>query len=367
VCLNKQVQIFLAVLAGWMNRKQQKVIEYLLEENQILKQQFESTGKKLRLDNHQRRNLARRGKAMGWAQLQKYATLVRPETILGWHRKLIALKYTGKRLVKTDRQERMEVIRELCVKFAEENMGWGYGRIQGALSNLGYKLSMTTVGNILRAKGIIPSPERGRQSNWKTFVRSHMDVMSVADFFTVEVWTLRGLVRYHVFFVMNLAKRQVEVAHISCQVNGAVMAQVARNMTDGYDGILKGRRFFVCDHDPLYTKEFRQILTDSEVEVIQARVGCPQQNGYAESFVSAIKRECIDHIIFFSEKSLRRAVGQYIEHFHQERNHQGLDNLIPFPNGPQVQAESGLIVKSERLGGLLNYYHREEKEVLEAA
>ena len=226
---------------------------------------------------------------------------------------------------------------------------------------------MTTVGNILRAKGIIPSPERGRQSNWKTFVRSHMDVMSVADFFTVEVWTLRGLVRYHVFFVMNLAKRQVEVAHISCQVNGAVMAQVARNMTDGYDGILKGRRFFVCDHDPLYTKEFRQILTDSEVEVIQARVGCPQQNGYAESFVSAIKRECIDHIIFFSEKSLRRAVGQYIEHFHQERNHQGLDNLIPFPNGPQVQAESGLIVKSERLGGLLNYYHREEKEVLEAA
>ncbi|MDQ8196191.1 hypothetical protein QEH59_17285 [Coraliomargarita sp. SDUM461004] len=149
-----------------MNRKQQKVIEYLLEENQILKQQFESTGKKLRLDNHQRRNLAKRGKAMGWAQLQKYATLVRPETILGWHRKLIALKYTGKRVVKTDRQERMEVVRELCVKFAEENLGWGYGRIQGALSNLGYKVSMTTVGNILRAKGIIPSPERGKQSNW---------------------------------------------------------------------------------------------------------------------------------------------------------------------------------------------------------
>jgi len=156
---------------------------------------------------------------------------------------------------------------------------------------------MTTVGNILRAKGIIPSPERGKQSNWKTFVRSHMDVMSVADFFTVEVWTLRGLVRYHVFFVMNLAKRQVEVVHIGCQVNGAVMSQLAHNMTDSYDGILKGRRFFVCDHDPLYTKEFRDILTDSEVEVIQTRIGCPQQNGYAESFVSAIKRECIDQMI----------------------------------------------------------------------
>lgn len=203
--------------------------------------------------------------------------------------------------------------------------------------------------------------------NSKQFVRSHMDVMSVADFFTVEVWTLRGLVRYHVFFVMNLAKRQVEVAHIGCQLNGAVMAQVARNMTDSCDGILKGRHFFVCDHDPLYTKEFRQILTNSGVEVIQTRVGCPQQNGYAESFVSAIKRECIDQMIFFSENSLRRAVGQYIEHFHQERNHQGLDNQIPFPNIPQNHSESGSIVKSERLGGLLNYYHREEQEVGEAA
>jgi hypothetical protein len=175
--LNNQVQIFLAILAGWMNRKQQKVIEYLLEENRVLKQQFESTGKKLQLNNHQRRNLAKRGKAIGWADLQKYATLVRPETILGWHRKLVALKYTGKRRVNTDRQKRMEVIRELCVKFAEENQGWGYGRIQGSLANLGYNVSMTTVGNILRAKGIVPSPDRGKQSNrWRISSRSRFGV-----------------------------------------------------------------------------------------------------------------------------------------------------------------------------------------------
>ena len=96
-------------------------------------------------------------------------------------------------------------------------------------------------------------------------------------------------------------------------------------------------------------------------------MGCPQQNGYAESFVSAIKRECIDHMIFFSEKSLRRAVGQYVEHFHHERNHQGLDNMIPFPNSPPAESQSGSVVKSERLGGLLNYYHHEEKEVEEVA
>ena len=241
--------------------------------------------------------------------MQAYATLVRPETILAWHRKLVALKYTAKRKIRTDGQKRMEVIRELCVKFAEENPGWGYGRIQGALANVGYKISGTTVGNILREKGIFPSPERGKQSNWKRFIRSHMDVTAVADFFTVEVWTLRGLVRYHVFFVMKLAQRQVRIVHI----------------------------------------------------------GCPQQNGYAESFVATIQRECLDHLILFGEKSLRRAVTEYVEHFHQERNHQGLGNQIPFPSQPRSSLNTGLIVKSERLGGLLKYYHCEKADGLKTA
>jgi len=163
------------------------MIEYLLEENKVLKEQFDATGKKLRLNNHQRRGLAKRGKALGWALLQEYATLVRPETILAWHRKLVALKYTAKRI-----------------------------------------------------------------------------------FFTVEVWTMRGLVRYHVLFALHLAKREVQILHIGCQVNGQVVAQVARNLTDGIDGFLKDQRFFVCDHDPLFTKVFRRTLTDAGVEVIDS-------------------------------------------------------------------------------------------------
>jgi len=137
--------MFLTIMAGWMNRKQQAVIEYLLEENHVLKQQLDQKGKKLKLTNCQRRSLAKKGKAMGWSLLQEYATLVRPETLLAWHRKLVALKYTAKRRINTERQKRMVIIRELAVKFAEENVGWGYGRIQGALANLGYNISMTTV------------------------------------------------------------------------------------------------------------------------------------------------------------------------------------------------------------------------------
>jgi len=173
--------------------------------SKILKEQFERKGGKLDLGNTQRRTLAKRGKKLGRKGLIQYASIVTPDTILRWHRKLIALKYTAKRKIKTDRQQEMEVVKELYLKFADENPSWGYGRIQGALSNLGYEVCDTTVGNILRAAGIPPAEERMKKSTWKQFVRSHMATMCVADFLTTEVWMMRGLVRYHTLFVMNLA------------------------------------------------------------------------------------------------------------------------------------------------------------------
>ncbi len=140
----------------------------------------------------------------------EYSSIAMPQTIYAWHRKLVALKYTTKRKINAEKQQRMAVIRELCVKFASGNQTWEYGRIQGALDNVCYKISSTTLGNILRVKGIIPAPERTRRRNWKLFICSHMSVILVADFFTVEVWALCGLVRYQIFFLMDLAKRTVD-------------------------------------------------------------------------------------------------------------------------------------------------------------
>ncbi|MGB0415494.1 MAG: transposase [Coraliomargarita sp.] len=352
-------------MAGWLNRKQLDVINYLHAENEALKEQLEKKGIKLDLSNTQRRKLAKRGKKLGRKGLMQYATIVSPDTILGWHRRLVALKYTAKRRIKTDRQKEMELIKEFCIKFAEENPSWGYGRIQGALSNLGYEVCETTVGNILRAADVSPSEERMKKSTWKQFVRSHMATMCVADFLTTEVWTLRGLVRYHTLFVMNLAKRQVQIAQISCQMNGQVMAQVARNLTDAEDGFLKGMEYFVCDRDTLFTNEFRETLESSGVRVIRTRVATPEQNGYAERFVKSLKTECLDRMIFFGEKSLRNAIDNYILHYHHERNHQSLDNLRPFPYAPRNEGKNGSVVKFERLGGLLNYYHREFEDCSE--
>lgn len=161
--MKTQATLLLATLAGWMNRKQQRVIEYLLEENRVLKEEFDKTGKKLRLDNCQRRELGKKGRVLGWKKLQEIASIATPQTIYAWHRKLVSSKYTSKRRINTERQKEMALIRELCVKFAVENEDWAYGRIQGALENLGYEISDTTVGNILRAKGIIPAPERTKR------------------------------------------------------------------------------------------------------------------------------------------------------------------------------------------------------------
>jgi len=306
--------MFLAAMAGWMNRKQQDLIDYLHAENETLKEQLESNGVKLKLSNTQRRKLAKADKKLGRQRLMQYASIVTPDTLLYWHRRLVALKYTAKRKINTERQEEMVIIKELCVKFAEENPSWGYGRIQGALSNIGYTICEATVANILKAAGILPAPERMKKSTWKQFVRSHMSTICVADFLTTEVWTMSGLVRYHTLFVMNLAKRQVQIAQISCQMNGEVMAQVARNLTDSEGGFLNGMEYFVCDHDVLFTKQFEAILDSSDVKLLRTRVATPQQNGFAERFVKSIKEECLNKLIFFGENSLRKAVNEYVEH-----------------------------------------------------
>ena len=120
----------------------------------------------------------------------------------------------------------------------------GYTRIQGALSNLGHKVARGTVANVLQQEGIDPAPDRGPRSTWKQFLRAHWQLLAAGDFFTVEVWTAVGLVRYHVFFVIRLATRDVHIAGIVPEPHGRWMQQIARNITDGFDGVLNSCKYF---------------------------------------------------------------------------------------------------------------------------
>jgi hypothetical protein len=192
-------------------------------------------------------------------RLCSYATIVRPETILRWHRRLVALKYDFAYRRKPNGSIGEETKR-LALRMAQENPTWGYFRIQGALSNLKHRIGRTSLVRLLREAGLDPSPERGNRTGWATFLKRHWDVLAAADFFDVEVWTSRGLVRYSILFVIDLATREEKIVHVGCQWSGEVMVQLARDLSDPIEGFLRGKRYLIVDRDPLYTRAFRELL-----------------------------------------------------------------------------------------------------------
>ncbi len=207
---------------------------------------------------------------------------------------------------------------------AEENLDWGYRRIQGALSNLDHELARSTIADILQRHGIEPAPERSRKTTWKESLTRHWQLIVAADFFTVEVWTHRGLQRYIVLFFIELSTRKVEIAGIATVANGLWMSQIDRNLTDNVDGILSGKRYLIHDRDPLFTAEFLRTIADTGVQSVKLPPRSPNLNAHAERFVRSIKESCLDRLIFFGEGSLRKGIHEFIAHYHRERNHQGL-------------------------------------------
>ena len=299
-----------------------------------------------------------KGKALGRKALREIAGIVTPDTILRWYRRLVAKKYDGSSRRGPGRPPTDKVIAELVVRMAVDNPGWGYTRIRDALWKLGHEIGRNTVKRILRDNGIQPAPERSRRTSWKTFIKAHLGEIAAADFFTVEVLTTGGLVRYSVLFVMELKTRAVEIAGITCEPTEAWMKQIARNLTDAEDGFLLGVRYLVLDRDPLYTGAFRKFLKDNGVHPLRLPARSPNLNAHAERFVLSIKSECLNRIVPLGEEHLRRAVSEYIRQYHGERPHQGLDGELIAPDESAGRTE-GRVACRERMGGLLKYYYRE--------
>ena len=233
-----------------------------------------------------------------------------------------------------------------------------HDRIQGALANLGHRVSDTTVGNILKAHGIEPAPRRKHQTTWKTFIKAHWDVLAVIDFTTVEVWTPRGLVTYYLLFVMEVASRHVHLAGCTRNPNEAWMKQMARNLTDPMAGFLRNKHYLLMDRDTKYSEAFRHLLEQAAVHCVRLPARSPNLTPHIERFMRTIKEECLHRMIFFGEQSLRKAMHEFLVHYHGERNHQGMANRILEP-GREVGRTTGSIRCSQRLGGILRYYYHE--------
>src|SRR5215210_3871561 len=215
----------LLIVSGWVHRHQLLVIEFLQAENRLLKERL--PGKRIRFTDAERALLARKAKAVGRKALLELDTLVSPDTLMRWHRRLVAEKWDFSERRGPGRPGIMREISQLIVRMAQENPGWGYTRIQGALANLSHVVGRGAISNVLKRNGIEPAPERSRRTTWSTFLKAHWKVLAASDFFTVEVWTPRGLLTHYVLFVISLAERVVHIAGITTRPDTAWMLSLA--------------------------------------------------------------------------------------------------------------------------------------------
>src|SRR5215510_9320395 len=338
----------LAYVTGTVDQELLARNEYLAAENRILKAQLRG---RLKLSDAERATLGEIGHRLGRNALTEVATVARPDTILAWYRKLVARKFDGSKARRGPGRPRIRrKIEQLIVRIAEENRDWGYDRIVGALANLGFEVSDQTVGNVLRRHGLPPAPERKRTTTWPAFIRTHLALLAGTDFFTVEVLTLRGLATYYVLFFIHLESRRVDIAGITIHPDELWMQQMARNVTMEGCGILRDCRYLLHDRDTKYTQSFRAIIASGQVEPLTLPARCPNLVGEGGVLVQGDP---------LGECSLRRALNEYVEHYHAERNHQGKSNVLLFPRDTDIRREPQPVQCRERLGGHLRYYHQE--------
>ncbi|QDU82486.1 Integrase core domain protein [Polystyrenella longa] len=343
-------------LVSWVNREQQLAIEYLKTENSILRDKLGK--KRILLNDNERRRLAVKGKQLGRKLLSELGAIFTPDTILRWHRELIARKwnYTSNK-PRIGRPHIRRKIVEHILRFAKENPTWGADRIQGDLSNVGFHMTDATVRNVLKSNGIEPAPDRPASMSWETFLKAHWEAIFAVDFITVEVWKKTGLTTFYVMVVMELKSRKVEIAGITTNPNKQWVTQVARNLT-GDDGFLEHASHLILDCDTSFQPLRSFLKEQTQIEPVLLPPKSPNMNAYLERFMRSLKSECLKKMIFFGQHSLERALREYVAHYHSERNHQGLENQLIDP-GEEIGCVAGKIECRERLGGLLKYYYRD--------
>jgi putative transposase len=346
----------LAYISGSVDEELLLRNEYLAAENRILRNQIKG---RMQLTDAERQTLAEIGKKLGKKALEEVAHVVKPDTILGWQRKLAADKFDGSTRRKSPGRPRVDKeLEDLVVEMAKANRSWGYDRLAGALAHLGYDISDQTVGNILKRRGLLPAPERRKTTTWKAFIRTHVDVLWATDFFTTEVWTLGGLVTYYILFFIHVESRQVHIAGVTPHPNETWMKQMARTLTMDEWGVLKPGQYLIHDRDTKFCAAFKQMLDDAGVKRVPLPPRAPWLNAFAERWIQSVKTEVLSQMILFGERSLHHVLSEYIAHYRTERPHQGKGNVILFPSTKGEPVLDSAIACRGRLGGLLNYYHR---------
>jgi putative transposase len=282
---------------------------------------------------------------------RRHGLVVRPQTLLRWHRELVRRKWTHPRR-NPGRPHVDDRIRQLVLRFAHENPRWGYPRIAGELLKLGLRVSPSTVRRILLGNGVGPAP-RCSGPSWRQFLRQQAATMLACDLFTVETLSLR---RFYVLFFIELASRRVHLAGCTTNPTGAWVTQQARNLS--FTGIFERVRLLIHDHDSKFSAAFDEVFRSEGIEVIHTPIRAPQANALAERFVRTIRAECLDWLLIIGRRHLEQVLSTYVAHYNRERPHRGLSLLSPDPPNNDPRPSNGKIERHDRLGGLIHEYHR---------
>jgi putative transposase len=279
--------------------------------------------------------------------------LVRPETLLRWHRELVRRRWSYPAHPQ-GRPPMVSQARQLVLRLASENPSWGYKRIHGELIGLGFTLSPSTVWNILRRHGIEPVPRRARLS-WREFLRQQAASIVECDFFTVDTLWLR---RLYVFFFIELERRRVHIAGVTAHPNGAWVTQRTRNLLRTLSEEGKRPQIVIRDRDVKLTKAFDAFLHSEGVTVIRTPIAAPKAKAHAERWVGSLRRECLDRILIVSRSRLERVVCEYIAHHNTHRPHRALTQQAPIPRPVAIRTPpcDARVRRRDRLGGLLHEY-----------
>ncbi len=287
-------------------------------------------------------------------QLRLVVRIFQPETILKWHRELVRRKWTFHHQPRGGRPHTCTEIELLVVRMANENLRWGYSKIKGELLKLGYQVGRTTISDILSRYGITPAPQRSKSSSsWKRLMKHYKDQLLACDFFTVETLWLKTL---YVLFFIEHGTRRVHFAGCTTNPNASWVLQQARQMVWVLEDSESTIQLAIHDRDTKFTASFDTVFQSERIKVIQTPFRSPNANAIAERWVRTVREECLDHLLIFNRKHLRKVLKEFVNYYNFSRPHQGIGQQMPFPRAPAENA--GAVCCRDVLGGIIHDYYR---------